>query len=395
MLWRTGLLVSAILGLPFLSRPARSESPAPVAPIALPRDGPAMVLPAGSGWDPAADPPGRLSGNRNFPTFIGWMSNPIQNIDPRSLTQIWPMFGSFWTSTSGPVPDANFQAAAPGINLAFSDRLSFVATQGGYAWAHINHLDSAGILGRLQRSGLITDAQRQTVLAELGRQGRLANPGREGLLPELERAGALRDRIRARILRNLNLAGLLSDSDHDRDGWLNLGGAVQYTLIADAEEQFLLTAGLRFSTPAGSYSIFQGRGPVYLAPYLTAGQEFGCYHVLATVGYQFPAADWNTTTQFFNANIHLDRQCFGWVYPLVEVNWTYHTRSSDVDLQTQRGFIDFGDFSSTGNIVTLAVGANLVLIHDRLEFGAVYTTPLATQRGFDFNGLLAKMILRF
>jgi hypothetical protein len=45
--------------------------------------------------------------------------------------------------------------------------------------------------------------------------------------------------------------------------------------------------------------------------------------------------------------------------------------------------------------VTLAVGANLVLIRDRLEFGAAYAKPLATQRGFDFNGLLAKMVLRY
>ena len=45
--------------------------------------------------------------------------------------------------------------------------------------------------------------------------------------------------------------------------------------------------------------------------------------------------------------------------------------------------------------MTLAVGANAVLIRDRLELGAVYTTPLATQRNFDFNGLLVKMVIRF
>src|SRR4051812_38217980 len=40
-----------------------------------------------------------LAGNsRLFPNFIGFLSNPLQNIDPRALTQIWPMFGSVWTS---------------------------------------------------------------------------------------------------------------------------------------------------------------------------------------------------------------------------------------------------------------------------------------------------------
>lgn len=141
--------------------------------------------------------------------------------------------------------------------------------------------------------------------------------------------------------------------------------------------------------------MFQGRGPVYLAPYVTLGKELGYFHVLATAGYEFPAASWSTTANFFYLNAHLDRHCFGWVYPLVELNWIYHTRDTDVDLQTQRGFIDFNNFSSTGNLVTLAVGVNLVLIQDRLELGGVYTTPLATRRDFDFNGLLVKMVLRY
>jgi hypothetical protein len=336
-----------------------------------------------------------LSGNRNFPNFIGFMSNPVQNIDPRALTQIFPIYGISWMSSSPPVPDSMLQVVGPGVYIALSERLSVGLTQGAYAWAHINQLDTAGTLDELVRAGLLSNADRLRLLDTLRREGRLANPGPAGLLPDLDRAGLLNDRRRARILRNLNQAGLLGNFDHDRDGWLNLGGFAQYTLIADVEEQFLLTAGLHYATPSGSYSMFQGRGPVYLAPYVTAGKEFGAYHVLATVGYEFPAADWNTTTQAFNANIHLDRQCFDWVYPLVEVNWTYHTKTVDVDLQTQRGLFDFEGFTSSGNIVTLAVGANLVLIRDRIEFGAVYTTPLATQRGFDFNGLLAKLVLRY
>ena len=95
------------------------------------------------------------------------------------------------------------------------------------------------------------------------------------------------------------------------------------------------------------------------------------------------------------ANVHLDRQTFGWFYPLVEFNWIYHTTGVSLDVPTQRGFIDLGNFEATGNILTLAAGANAVLVRDRLELGAVYSTPLATQRGFDFNGLLVKMVVRY
>jgi hypothetical protein len=36
-----------------------------------------------------------------------------------------------------------------------------------------------------------------------------------------------------------------------------------------------------------------------------------------------------------------------------------------------------------------------VLVRDKLELGAVYSTPLATQREFNFNGLLVRMNLKF
>ena len=45
---------------------------------------------------------GPLTSNRNFPNFIGFISNPVQNNDPRSLTQICPIVGSAWTSASPP-----------------------------------------------------------------------------------------------------------------------------------------------------------------------------------------------------------------------------------------------------------------------------------------------------
>src|SRR5437588_300371 len=79
-----------------------------------------------------------------------------------------------------------------------------------------------------------------------------------------DRFGVLRNRV--------SFAG-------QREGWLNLGGFAQYTVIADEPGQFLLTAGMRWEAPSGSKAIFQGIGPVHLAPYVTAGKEFGDFHV--------------------------------------------------------------------------------------------------------------------
>jgi glycosyltransferase involved in cell wall biosynthesis len=55
----------------------------------------------------------------------------------------------------------------------------------------------------------------------------------------------------------------------------------------------------------------------------------------------------------------------------------------------------FSSFEGFGNMLALAVGFNAMLQPNRLAFGAVYTTSLAAQNDFGFNGVLVKMILRY
>lgn len=331
-------LGSAATAAEGLTPPVAGTVPSPVGTIVGNPDC------TGPGCFPASCTPEQdtfLSGNHDFANFIGFISNPLQNIDPRAVTALYPIFGSAWTSTIGPVPDGNFQLYGPGITVALSDRFAFGLNQGGFADVHLSK-------------------------RELARLALLDPTGR---------------------FRDAEIGG-------SRDGWLNLGGFFQYTVIENVPDQFLLTAGLRWEAPCGSHEIFQGHGPAHLGTYLTAGKELGCFHVLATVGYNFPIGPGDDNSQVFYANVHLDRQ-FDWFYPLVEINTTYHATSVPFGLPSRFGFIDMGSFEATGNIVTLAVGANAVLVRERLELGAVYSTPLATQHGFDFNGLLVKMVLRY
>jgi hypothetical protein len=258
--------------------------------------------------------------NRSFPNFIGFMSNPLQNVDPRSLNQIWPLFMSNWPNPSGILPSGDIQVYGAGLNLAITDRLSVAATQGGYAVAQL---------------------------------------------------------------------------DKHREGWLNLGGAIQYTLIEDVPNQFLLTTGVRVVSPSGESDVFQGHGPATCAPYVTIGKEFGDFHVLATAGYQFPFGGGADRAQIVYANVHFDYRIAGWIYPVFEINSSYLLTDLDKSIAVHGAFIDMGNFASTGDIVSMAVGVNFVLVPDRLEVGAVYSRPLYTQRDFDFNGLVAKMVIRF
>jgi hypothetical protein len=59
------------------------------------------------------------------------------------------------------------------------------------------------------------------------------------------------------------------------------------------------------------------------------------------------------------------------------------------------GFFDLGNFRAVGELATLAVGVNFVLVRDRLEVGGCWSTPLYARRDFDFNSMLLKMIVRF
>jgi hypothetical protein len=294
-----------------------------------------------SPFAPARNESTLINGNHGFDNFIGFISNPVQSVDPRAISELYPIFGAGWASGNSPLlPDASAQLYGVGLTVALSDRFAVGLNQGGYAVMDIN---------------------------------------------------SARERLREKL-------GLpVSDRDRggNREGWLNLGGFAQYTLIADVPNQSILTAGMRWEAPSGTEQVFQGgASPTYLSPYLTAGQAFGCWHVLGTAGFEFPVGNGTSTTDTYYLNVHIDRQ-IGWLYPLVEFNGSYHDRTVDLSVPTHHGVIDLGTFSSSGNLLEIAVGANAVIVPGKLEVGAVYIRPISSQDHFDFNSLLLKMTYRF
>ena len=281
-----------------------------------PSPGAPLVLEAGGDENKG----GFLTGDKAFPNFIGFVSNPSLAIDPRSLTQMYPVYDHVSMSAIRPFPSGTIDAAGPGLNIALTERLNFGITKGAYVW---------------------------------------------------------------------------TDFRKTREGWLDLGGYVQYTVIRDVQNQFLATAGLGWTAPSGASALFQGSPPAYLNPYVTFGKEFGEFHVLSTTGFNFPAGSGTATTQLFYGNVHLDRRCFGWLYPLVEFNWGVHTTNVNLDLPFRHDFFDLDSFTANGNIITVAPGLNAVLIKDKLEVGAVYQTPMASQNNVHFNAFLVKVLLRY
>lgn len=323
------LIALAVLTNPAWSQPAAPDSAEPGAGPTIPAF--TTVLTSDQWRRP-------LESNRNFPDFIGFMTNPLDAIDPRSLTQFWPMFGSSWLEPTGTLPGGNAQAYGAGLNVAVTERFSVGFNQGGYAVMNFNPLPASALTPALVKR--------------------------------------------------------INDFRGTHAGWLNLGGFAQYTLIEDVERQFLFTTGLRLEIPTGESSVFQGHGQPYMAPYITAGKGFGNFHVLTTAGYKFPLGDGRDIIDTFYGNLHFDYK-MRWFYPLLEFNWAAFTSSLKSDLPLDRGLFGFGSVDATGSILTISPGFNTVLIQDRLEFGAAYTTRLASDRNVNLNGFIVKMIMRY
>lgn len=380
MRFSTGIVV--LLGLGSLAQ-AGDPTAAPTGATASPPIGIDAPAPAWALSD-VGTTTGRLAGTHQFPGFIGFMSNPLQNIDPRAVTELYPLFGSAWTKEAEPVPSSDFQLYGAGLTIALSDRFAVGMNQGGYADVHLSR-KFGGLVAALNGIG------RDKIRALVQSDPRAA-------IELLRSKGVdVRDLADLRRLLIADPTGQFSgvSSGGDRSGWLNLGGFAQYTLIQDVPNQFLTTVGMRVVAPCGSHDIFQGHGPAHLAPYVTVGKEWGDTHFLGTVGYVFPAGPGDDTTQLFYLDVHLDRRLFGWLYPLVEFNYDYHVTGVSIDQPARRGFFEMNNFEAAGNILTMAVGANAVLIPEKLEFGAVYSTSLATQRDFNVNGLIVKLVYRY
>lgn len=182
-------------------------------------------------------------------------------------------------------------------------------------------------------------------------------------------------------------------------GLLNINVGLKYALVRDVESQFILSAGFTYEPPTGEANVFQNHGDGVMTVFTTAGKEFGDgFHALATVGFQF-GLDGDKNSDFFYSSLHLDKQLFGWLYPLVELNWFGYTgggnRGLPPALGEGDGLLNLGTTGVAGNhLVTLAVGAKAQL-GEHVNFGVAWEFPISNRQDLIDNRLLVELILRW
>lgn len=182
-------------------------------------------------------------------------------------------------------------------------------------------------------------------------------------------------------------------------GWLDLAAGLKYTFIRDVENQFLLTGGFMYEMPTGGGDVFQDHGDGIFSFFAVTGKEFnGTSHWLNTVGYTVPV-DGDANSSFIYWSTHLDRQLWGWFYPLIEANWYHYVSSGDRGLPSALGegdgLINLGTSGVSGNdLVTLAVGAKAKLTQN-CELGGAWEFPVSPRHDLLNNRLTMELIVRY
>lgn len=165
-------------------------------------------------------------------------------------------------------------------------------------------------------------------------------------------------------------------------GFLNIAAGLKYTFIRDVETQTLAAVGLMYEIPTGEANVQQNHGAGSLVPFLTVGKEVNKHwHVLNTLGFYAPLHAPNGSSFLYNS-FHIDRQVFGWLYPLAEFNWFWYTsggRRTPTAFGEGDGLINFGTRGQSGaHLVTAAFGAKAVVCPN-LTIGAAFEVPLSNR----------------
>lgn len=181
-------------------------------------------------------------------------------------------------------------------------------------------------------------------------------------------------------------------------GFLNVAAGLKYTLLRDVEHQRLGAVGFQYEIPSGEAEVFQNHGSGVWTVFGIYAQEFGCWHLLINEAFQF-GQNARDNSSFFFTQIHIDRQLFGWLYPLAEFNWYKYVsggnRGIPLAVGEGDGLLNLGTSGMEGkDLATLAIGAK-AKVGRHLDIGAAWETPLSDRKDLIRQRLLVECILRY
>jgi len=179
-------------------------------------------------------------------------------------------------------------------------------------------------------------------------------------------------RIRARALR-------------PDEGWNDLAIGLKYNLIADVENQFLLSTGLSWRLSNGHALTLHG-GVDELNPYVTAAKAFGKWRTIGTLGGRIPM-NRHMGNSILYENLHISYELLENFFPLVEFNGVQYLSNSD-RLPLGVGGLDYANIGSNdvkGNSTFWGAAGFRWKATPNVEVGATYEFPLSTRENDIFD----------
>jgi hypothetical protein len=184
-------------------------------------------------------------------------------------------------------------------------------------------------------------------------------------------------------------------------GFADLQVGVKYTFLRNTESNTIAAVGVNFEIPTGDEDVFQDTGSGAWTPYLSVAQQLGNFHFMGSAGYRISFDNRRSESLF--TSLHLDYEFFGRLYPLIEVNWYHYVDNGRAHFTSTTGGDGFEgqdlfNFGSTNiedhDIVTLAAGARFKFT-TTIEGGMVAEFPLTGREDLlDFR-LTTDVIFRY
>jgi hypothetical protein len=272
--------------------------------------------------------------DHSFDGFISPVTNPFYFEDPRSLTEIRPIF---------------IYQGTPSRNPIF----------------HGGDIEFFGVQGRLA----ITE-QLSVVVNELGFISSEPHNGTPDFQPHTGFA-------------ELKIGPKFTFFRCDSTG-----------TVAAAGLTFDIPAGpSRVQQNTGNLSLV----PYLSAAQRLVHTPYGTLNGMGTLGYNFATDNQRSDNFFLSLHLDYDVGDLHRIYPLVELNWFAYTGNGKArNLNFEGGdLFNFGSTSVSGsNEVSLAVGARFK-INDRLSVGAAYETPLTVHNKIEDFRITADLIFRY
>ena len=169
----------------------------------------------------------------------------------------------------------------------------------------------------------------------------------------------------------------------DDSGWNDIALGLKYALLVDHENDFILSAGLRWRLSNGHAKTLNG-GVDELSPFITVYKGFGKWNFMADVVARL-AMDEHDGNHIISWDAHIDYELFENFFPLLEIHGLHYVSNGD-RLPLDIGGLDYANIGSNDVAGTAAFWGTLGFrwnLMEHVSWGLAYGFPLQDPQNND------------